>query len=51
MQWKLVLEIKPPMAERQWSRDAEVEEMGFEKLDVSPLRNNIMNPIGQYLPL
>ena len=35
------------MADRQWSRDTEVEDMGFEKLDVSPLRNNIMYPIGQ----
>ena len=34
------------MADRQWSRDTEVEDMGFEKLDVSPLRNNIMYPIG-----
>ena len=47
MQWKLLLETKPPMADRQWSRDTEVEDMGFEKLDVSPLRNNIMYPIGE----
>ncbi len=48
VQWKLLLETKPPLADRQWARDNELEDMGFEKLDVSHLRNSIMNPFGQH---
>ena len=47
LQWKLLLESKPPLTERQWSRDTEDDDMGFEKLDVRNLKNSILHPLGK----